>query len=185
VNWKRAAIAVMAAVPLVALFAFGFTRNPAEIPSPLPGHQAPPFALAVFSPGTGSNSPSVGDSIHLSKFAGKVVVVNFFASWCLPCRAEHAALSQAATKYSGSGVQFIGILYNDQPDAGLQWIDEMGGMTYPAVLDHESRTAIDYGIYGVPETFIIDTRGRVAHKELGPVTESLLSRVLDSLRVTN
>jgi cytochrome c biogenesis protein CcmG/thiol:disulfide interchange protein DsbE len=183
VNWKRAAIALIAAVPIIALFAFGFTRNPAEIPSPLPGHQAPEFALPVFSPGTGPAARAAGDTIRLDRLDGRIVVVNFFASWCLPCRAEHAALSQTATRYSDKGAQFIGILYNDTPEAGLRWIDEMGGMTYPAVLDSDSRTAIDYGIYGVPETFIIDAKGKVAHKELGPVNEIILTRVLDSLLV--
>lgn len=180
-NWKRAAIALLAVVPVIALFAFGFTRNPRDIPSPLPGHQAPPFTLAVLSPPTGQSTPAVGDTIRLEGLEGKVVVLNFFASWCLPCRAEHAALSETALKYSGKPAQFLGVLYNDEPSAGLRWITEMGGMAYPALLDHESRTAIDYGLYGVPETFIIGPDGRVAHKEVGPVTNALLERVIDSV----
>ncbi len=180
-NWKRAAIALVAVVPIIALFAFGFTRNPRDIPSPLPGHQAPPFTLAVFSPPTGQTAPAVGDTVSLDGLEGKVVVLNFFASWCLPCRAEHAALSETASKYAGSATQFLGVLYNDEPAAGLKWITEMGGMTYPALLDHESRTAIDYGLYGVPETFVIGPDGKVAHKEVGPVTTALLERVIDSV----
>ena len=180
-NWKRAAIALVAVVPIIALFAFGFTRNPRDIPSPLPGHQAPPFTLAVLSPPSGQTTPAVGDTIQLEGLEGKVVVLNFFASWCLPCRAEHAALSETASKYADRQTQFLGVLYNDQPEAGLRWISEMGGMAYPALVDHESRTAIDYGLYGVPETFIIDPNGRVAHKEVGPVTNALLERVIDSV----
>ena len=88
-----------------------------------------------------------------------------------------------ARYYADKPTQFIGVLYNDEPAAGLRWIAEMGGMSYPAVTDVESRTAIDYGLYGVPETFIIDPRGRVAHKELGPVTEEILRRVVDSVLV--
>jgi cytochrome c biogenesis protein CcmG/thiol:disulfide interchange protein DsbE len=94
-------------------------------------------------------------------------------------------LSEAAKLYSGRPIQFLGVLYNDTPEAGLRWITEMGGMAYPAVLDHESRTAIDYGLYGVPETFIIDPKGKVAHKELGPVTGAILRRVIDSIFVSS
>ena len=183
-NWKRSAIALVLAVPVIALFAFGFTRNPSEIPSPLPGRTAPPFTLAVLTPGAGSQARVPGDTIRLGDLAGKVVVMNFWASWCLPCRTEHAALSEAATYYSDRPTQFIGVLYNDQPQAGIGWINEMGGMTYPAVTDDQSRTAIDYGLYGVPETFVIDAAGRVAYKHLGPITGDVLRRVIDSVLVT-
>ncbi len=183
-NWKRSLIALLAAVPVLALFAFGFTRNPAEIPSPLPGRQAPDFTLAVMSPGEGAMARTPGDTLRLGELAGKVVVVNFWASWCLPCRKEHAALSESARYYADKSTQFIGVLYNDEPAAGLRWISEMGGMSYPGVTDVESRTAIDYGLYGVPETFIIDPSGRVAHKHLGPITADVLRRVIDSVLVS-
>lgn len=182
-NWKRATIALIAAAPVIALFAYGFTRNPAEIPSPLPGHQAPPFTLAVLTPGEKSLARLAGDTIRLRELAGKVVVLNFWASWCLPCRTEHAALSEAARYYADKPAQFIGVLYMDEPAAGIRWIADMGGMSYPAVTDVESHTAIDYGVYGVPETFIIDPSGRVAHKQLGPVTTPVLRRVIDSILV--
>ncbi len=184
-NWKRSIIALLAATPVLALFAFGFTRNPAEIPSPLPGRPAPPFTLAVLTAGEGSHALTPGDTIRLSELAGKVVVVNFWASWCLPCRTEHNALSEAARHYSDKPTQFIGVLYNDSPSAGVRWIGELGGMSYPAVTDVESRTAIDYGLYGVPETFIIDPSGRVAHKHLGPITADVLRRVIDSVLVSS
>jgi len=184
-NWKRSIIALLASVPVLALFAFGFTRNPAEIPSPLPGRPAPPFTLAVLTAGEGSHARTPGDTIRLSELAGKVVVVNFWASWCLPCRTEHNALSEAARYYSDKPTQFIGVLYNDSPSAGVRWIGELGGMSYPAVTDVESRTAIDYGLYGVPETFIIDPAGRVAHKHLGPITGDVLRRVIDSVLVSS
>jgi cytochrome c biogenesis protein CcmG/thiol:disulfide interchange protein DsbE len=183
VNWKRVTIALIAAAPLVALFAFGFTRDPRSIPSPLPGHKAPVFELAVLRPGDGSSSLAQGDTLRMRDLNGKVVVLNFWASWCGPCRAEHAALSEAAEFYADKPVQFIGVVYMDETAAALRWIDEMGGMTYPGVTDAQSHTAIDYGVYGVPETFIIDPAGRVAHKELGPVTMPILRRVIDSVLV--
>jgi cytochrome c biogenesis protein CcmG/thiol:disulfide interchange protein DsbE len=184
-NWKRASIALLAAAPLIALFAYGFTRNPADIPSPLPGRKAPSFDLAVFTPGDAPSMRPVGDTIRLADLRGKVVVLNFWASWCSPCRAEHAALLESAQYYADKPTQFIGVLYMDETAAALRWIAEMGGgLNYPAVTDVESRTAIDYGVYGVPETYIIDPSGRVAYKQLGPVTTNLLRHVIDSILVS-
>jgi cytochrome c biogenesis protein CcmG, thiol:disulfide interchange protein DsbE len=179
-NWKRATIATIAAVPVIALFAFGFTRNPSEIPSPLPGNAAPAFDLAVFAPGEAPLARTVGDTIRLADQAGKVVVVNFWASWCLACRDEHTALSETAREYEDRA-QFVGVLYNDRPAAGTRWIAQMGGQSYPSVTDNNSRTAIDYGLYGVPETFIIDPQGRIAYKHLGAISAALLKQKIDSL----
>lgn len=180
-NWKRATIATFAAVPLIALFAYGFTRDPAEIPSPLPGRDAPAFALEVFSPGEAPLARPVGDTIRLGDLAGKVTVVNFWASWCLACRDEHVALSETARQYADRPAQFVGVLYNDRPPAGLQWIAGMGGQSYPSVADDGSRTAIDYGLYGVPETFIVDPNGRIAYKHVGPISANVLRQWIDSL----
>lgn len=180
-NWKRAFIAVLIAAPIIALFAYGFTRDPAAIPSPLPGHDAPPFALTVFAPGEAPLARPVGDTIRLADLAGKVSVVNFWASWCGPCRAEHAALSETARHYAGMPAQFVGVLYNDRPAPATRWIAEMGGQSYPAVMDEAARTAIDYGVYGVPETFIVDATGRIAYKHVGPISAVVLRQWIDSL----
>jgi cytochrome c biogenesis protein CcmG/thiol:disulfide interchange protein DsbE len=181
VNWKRAIIAMLASAPIIALFAFGFTRNPGEIPSPLPGRAAPAFNLAIFAPGEPPLARPVGDSIRLGDLAGNVVVLNFWASWCLACRDEHVALSETALRYADRPAQFIGVLYNDRPSAGIRWIAQMGGQSYPSVTDNNSRTAIDYGLYGVPETFIVDASGRIAYKHLGPISERVLRQWIDSL----
>jgi cytochrome c biogenesis protein CcmG/thiol:disulfide interchange protein DsbE len=181
VNWKRASIAALAAMPLIALFAWALTKDPNEIPSPLPGRDAPAFRLAVFAPGQPPLDRRIGDSVRLADHKGEVVVLNFWASWCLSCRDEHATLSQVARQYAGRPVYFLGVLYNDQPAAGTQWIAEMGGQSYPSVNDPGARTAIDYGLYGVPETFFLDVSGRVAYKHTGPVSANVLMRVIDSL----
>jgi cytochrome c biogenesis protein CcmG/thiol:disulfide interchange protein DsbE len=182
-NWQRAAIATAAAVPLVALFAYGMTRDPREIPSPLPGRAAPDFALEVIragdEPSTGGLQP--GDTLRSSELRGQVVVLNFWASWCLACRDEHEVLSAAARTYADRGVRFVGVLYNDRPAAGLEWIAQMGGQSYPAVLDPRSRTAIDFGLYGVPETFIIGPDGVVAYKHIGPVTTRVLADQIERI----
>ena len=182
-NWRRAAIATAAAVPLVALFAYGMTRDPREIPSPLPGRPAPDFALEVIRsgdvPAAGALRP--GDTLRLSALRGQVVVVNFWASWCLACRDEHDALSSVAAAYAGRGVTFVGVLYNDRAAAGVDWIARMGGQSYASVQDPRSRTAIDFGLYGVPETFVVGPDGRVAYKHIGPVTSRVLVEQIERL----
>lgn len=171
-SWRRTIIAILACVPIVALLAYGLTRDPDAIPSPLPGKEAPVFNLATLEG---------ADSVDLTALRGKVVVLNFWASWCLQCRDEHADLSLAANLYREKGVEFYGVLYQDQPENGRRWILEMGGQSYSSLLDPGARTAVDYGLYGVPETFIIDQQGRVVHKKIGPTTVSELASMIDPL----
>lgn len=175
-NWRRSLGAAVVVVPIVVLLGYGLTRDPRAIPSPLPGQPAPEFALAVMkdAPGSGQGREAAGDTIRLSELRGNVVVINFWASWCLACRDEHAALSATARAYEGRGVRFFGILYKDSPEQARAWIDEMGGQSYPTLLDPGSRTAIDFGVYGVPETFFIGPDGRVEYKHVGPVNERIL-----------
>jgi cytochrome c biogenesis protein CcmG/thiol:disulfide interchange protein DsbE len=180
-NWKRSLIAIIAAVPVIALLAYGFRRDPREIPTPLPGKAAPAFALEVFAPGKPPLALNVGDTIRNAALLGKVAVVNFWASWCVACRGEHRPLSETALTYAEKPVQFVGVLYRDTREPALAWIENMGGQSYPSIDDSEARMAIDYGLYGVPETFFIDAKGIVAHKEVGPVNEAILRKWIDSL----
>jgi cytochrome c biogenesis protein CcmG/thiol:disulfide interchange protein DsbE len=180
-NWRRAAIGSLAAAPVIALLAWGMTRDPKEIISPLPGRIAPPFTLGVFAAGEPPLARPVGDTLALGRLRGKVVVLNFWASWCLECRVEHKDLSAVARRMADKPVQFVGVLYNDVPKAGLEWITEMGGQAYPGTTDPGARTAIDYGLYGVPETFVIDPAGKVAYKHTGPFPAELLAFKIDSL----
>ena len=182
-NWRRATWAMLAIVPLIALLAFGMTRDPKAIPSPLPGRTAPDFALAVMPPDVadGAEEPASTDTVRLADRRGRIQVVNYYASWCLACRDEHPVLTALAPVYRERGVDFVGILYKDSPRAMRQWIARMGGQSYPALLDPTTRTAIDYGLYGVPETVFIGADGRVVKKHIGPVTEALVVSTLDSL----
>ncbi len=180
-NWRRAGIAVLCVVPVILLFRRGLTLDPKEIQSPLPGKAAPQFSLAVFAPGQAPLDRRIGDTIQLAALRGKVVVVNFWASWCLSCRDEHAGLSEVARRYVGQPVTFVGSLYQDSPSNGTEWIAEMGGQSYPSVLDPRSRTAIDYGLYGVPETFFIGANGSIARKIAGPAAPAVVMRIVDSL----
>jgi cytochrome c biogenesis protein CcmG/thiol:disulfide interchange protein DsbE len=186
-NWKRAGLlTLLVGGPLIALLSYGMTRDPRSIPSPLPGREAPVFSRAVFAPGNDAvlRLP-VGDTVRLAEHRGHVVVVNFWASWCLACRDEHRDLTTVARQYAPRGVRFFGLLYNDQTNNGVQWIEQMGGQAYPALEDPGARAAIDYGLYGVPETFVVDQRGRVAHKFVGPVQPGELGALLDSLMGAN
>lgn len=180
-NWRRATMATGLLLPVIGLLAFGLTRDPKAIDSPLPGKPAPDFALAVFAAGEGKLALTPGDTARLAQHRGGIVVLNFWASWCLACRDEHADLSTAAREYYDRGVRFYGLLYNDQPSSGLRWIEDMGGQAYPSLLDPRTRTAIDYGLYGVPETFFVTGDGRVAYKHIGPINGRQLQLKLDSL----
>lgn len=182
-NWRRALLAPLLALPVIGLLAWGMTRDPGEIISPLPGREAPAFALEVFASGVAPIALPLKDTVRLAALRDTVVVVNFWASWCLACRDEHEDLTRSAEHYASQPVRFVGVLYQDRPAAALPWIAEMGGQSYPSVDDPRSRAAIDYGLYGVPETFIIDAGGRIAHKQTGPITAAILRRVVDSLLV--
>jgi len=181
VNWPRAGVSTLLAVPVILLFRYGLTQDPRDISSPLPGHAAPAFALAVFAPGQPPFGKAIGDTVRLTDLHGKIVVLNFWASWCLACRDEHAGLTQVARTYEGKPVAFVGSLYQDTPGNGTAWISELGGQVYPSVQDPRSRTAIDYGLYGVPETFFIAGDGRIARKITGPAAPDVITHIVDSL----
>ena len=171
-DWRRSTFGAAIAIPVIALLAFGMTRDPRDIPSPLPGRDAPDFTLASF----GSAEPSGGgraDSVHLAALRGDVVVVNVWASWCLACRDEHPVLREVGSRYAGTDVHFLGVLYNDNVNNGRRWIREMGGQSYPALEDPGARTAIDYGVF-------LFRQGR-AKEALGPL-EDAVKRHADSAR---
>jgi cytochrome c biogenesis protein CcmG, thiol:disulfide interchange protein DsbE len=173
-RWRRVAWTVIGTLPLLAILVFGMSRDPRALPSTLPGQAAPGFALRPL--GQRQAPP-----ITLSGMRGRVVVINFWASWCLACRDEHRILARAADRHAGTGVQFLGVLYNDTAENGLAWIRDLGGQRYPALADPGARTAIDFGLYGVPETFFIGRDGRVAHRHVGPITEAVLDEWIDRL----
>jgi cytochrome c biogenesis protein CcmG/thiol:disulfide interchange protein DsbE len=171
-NWRKASLGVAFGLPVIALLAYGLTRDATAIPSPLPGRPAPEFELA---------SMNGADTVRLSDHRGKVVVINFWGSWCYGCRIEHRDLSDAADLYAGRNVQFYGLLFRDTPENGKRFIAEMGGQSYPSLLDLRSRTAIAYGLTGAPETFVIAQDGRVAYKHIGPIQLHQLTAVIDPL----
>ncbi len=185
VRGPRFLVAWVVALGFLSLMAFGFTRNPADLPSVLLDSPAPEFDLVVMPPTEAAEGAPIENTqrVRMSSLRGSPVVLNFWASWCLACREEHAALSDAADRHREDGVRFFGVLYQDTPKNARRWIEEMGGQTYPTLLDPSMRTAIEYGVYGVPETYFIDSEGIIAHRHLGPVTDAVLDERIAALHV--
>jgi cytochrome c biogenesis protein CcmG/thiol:disulfide interchange protein DsbE len=169
VSWKRL-ILPLAGVPVLGLLAWGLTRDPKLVESPLPGRPAPEFALTTLD----------GDTLRLSDLRGQVVVLNFWASWCLPCLQEHPLLVAADERWRDRGVRIVGVVYQDSPANARQWLQERGG-EWRHVLDPRSRLSIEYGLFGVPETFFIDRRGVIAYKHIGPVSADVLYQWITKL----
>ncbi|EYR64498.1 redoxin [Actinotalea ferrariae CF5-4] len=120
--------------------------------------------------------------LRLADLRGQVVVVNFWASWCVPCRAEHPELVAAADAYADAGVTFVGVNYQDQKSSAVAFLDELGrGERYEYVVDTGSRGSVDFGVYGVPETFVLDREGTIVAKIMGASNFPLLAGTLDQV----
>lgn len=139
-------------------------RDPHKVESPLLGRKAPPFSL----PAIGSDR-----TVTLESLRGKTVVLNFWATWCLPCVDEHPVLTAAPRRF-GDDVVFLGIVYEDEAPNVQRFLRERGG-SYPSLLDDGGKVAIAFGVYGVPETYFISPEGRIVNKYVGPLTPGLLS----------
>jgi cytochrome c biogenesis protein CcmG/thiol:disulfide interchange protein DsbE len=165
-RWGRY-IPILVFLVLAVFFAIGLTMNPREVPSPLIGKPVPEFSLPAVK----------GRSLGLASadLRGQVSLVNVFASWCAACREEHPVLIQLA---KAGIVPIHGLNYKDKPDDARQWLDELGDPYTRTGADVSGRVAIDWGVYGVPETFVIDRAGRIVHKHIGPITPKALDETL-------
>ena len=169
-RWVAVAVVVVVLVLGVA-FATRFGNDPRAVHSPLIGRPAPAVRL---SPLGG------GDHFLLSDLRGRPLVVNFWASWCVPCRAEHRELAAAHSRYAHQGVRFLGVVYQDDPARARGFLDELG-WTHEYATDPGSRAAIDFGVFGVPETFFVDRDGIVRGRVAGPVTQAAVASTLDRM----
>ena len=159
---------------LSVLLGFGLSRDPTLIRSPLLGRPAPDFSLRALD-GT--------DSIRLSDLREQVVVINFWASWCAECRVEHPVLAATWDRYREQGVVVLGIAFQDRPSASRAYLSELGG-GWPQLSDPGERTALAYGVYGVPETFVVAPDGRVMFKQVGAVNYGALTDEIERLVAT-
>jgi len=167
VNRRVLVAGALVVLPLLAVLVMNLGRDPHSIRSPLIGRPAPPFELRP----VGGGGPR-----SLASLRGKPVVLNFWATWCMPCLEEHAALTAGARRYE-PGVQFLGIVYDDEEARATSFLKQRGS-SYPSLMDEGGRTAIVYGVAGVPETYFIDASGKVVSKYAGPLSPEVLAALV-------
>jgi len=161
----------LSAVPVIALLAYGFRTNPRDVPSPLVGRPAVPFTLTTFA----------GEPVSLEALRGKVVVLNFWASWCYPaCYEEAPVLERNWRGYRDRGVVVVGVDIQDKREAALKFVGDFG-LTFPIAQDLKGTVSVDYGVYGVPETFFLDRQGKIRLKHVGAVTDDVFRSTVDRL----
>jgi cytochrome c biogenesis protein CcmG/thiol:disulfide interchange protein DsbE len=148
----------------------GLSLNPKEVPSPLIGKPAPDFSLPRL------DQPE--QRISRADMVGQVWVLNVWASWCVACRQEHPLLVQYAKQ---SNVPIYGLNYKDERAAGMKWLADFGNPYAASISDRDGRVGIDFGVYGVPETFVIDREGIIRYKQIGPLTPEVLRNTIEPL----
>jgi cytochrome c biogenesis protein CcmG/thiol:disulfide interchange protein DsbE len=171
VNRRVLGVGLCVALPLVGLLVASLGRDTHAVRSPLVGRPAPGFSLVPVGG---------GPRVSLADLRGQPVVLNFWATWCVPCYEEHGVLTRAARAMEGR-VRFLGVVYEDDEEAVQSFVREQGG-SYPSLLDEQGRTAVAYGVFGVPETYFLDAGGTVVAKHLGPLAEAQLAAQLDKAR---
>lgn len=155
-------------VGLTLLFAFGLQHDPREVPSPLIGKPAPAFELRE----VGTQNP-----FRSERLLGRPVLVNYWASWCAGCQIEHPLLMELSRR----GVEIVGIDYKDTDAEGLRWLSRHGNPYRAVLADPQGAVGLDWGVYGVPETFVLDARGTIVHKHIGPLTEAAWRDTIEPL----
>jgi cytochrome c biogenesis protein CcmG, thiol:disulfide interchange protein DsbE len=169
-TWKKLSL-LLSIIPLLLLLAYGFTTNPRDVPSPLVGRQAPSFVLSMFD----------GSSNSLEQLRGKPVILNFWASWCFPaCYEEAPHLEAAWQTYRDRGLVVIGVDIQDR-DADAKAFIERFKLSFPNGPDLQGKISIDYGVYGVPETFFINRDGMIHYKHVGALTGSILKTKVEEM----
>lgn len=165
-NRRVLAVGLVLTLPLVGVLMAGLGRE-MTVRSPLVGRPAPAFSLRP----VGGGNP-----IGTAELRGQPAVVNFWATWCVPCYQEHGVLTRAARTLEGR-VRFVGVVYEDSEE-NVQRFSREQGTSYPSLVDTEGRTAIAYGIFGVPETYFLDANGTIVSKYIGPLDEQRLAAEL-------
>ncbi len=154
-------------VGLCVFLAIGLTRDPREIPSPFIGKAAPDFTLTRLHQPEAKFTPA--------EMKGKVWLLNVWASWCVSCRVEHPVLNEMSRR---GIVPIVGLNYKDARADATRWLDQHGNPYSLSVWDGDGKVGIDYGVYGAPETFVIDKQGVIRYKQIGPITPEVLEKKL-------
>lgn len=176
-SWLAAPLIIFAALTLMFTFALK-TGDPSRLPSALIGKRAPEFSLKPL-PGLVDNGSPVPGFGHNDLSRGKPSVVNFWASWCVPCVQEHPVLVEMVRR---TGVDLYGVNYKDQATAARRFLGHHGNPYRAVGVDDNGRTAIDWGVYGIPETFVVDGEGRIVYKHVGPISlEALETKVIPAI----
>lgn len=166
--WKLALMTGVTA--LLVLFAFGLRRDASFMPSALEGRLVPDFELVALD-GEGT--------ITRASVLGKPHIINFWASWCGACREEHGVLVKLGKRFSDdAGVGMLGINYRDTKRNAEQFLKRLGPFPYQSAVDPQARTGVDFGVFGLPETFFVDASGIVRARHIGPLTEAAAERYL-------
>jgi cytochrome c biogenesis protein CcmG/thiol:disulfide interchange protein DsbE len=152
---------------MVIFLAIGLKLDPREVPSPFIGKPAPAFSLPQVA--------DAGKTLSPADFKGQVALVNVWASWCVSCRQEHPVLLELARK---NLVPIYGLNYKDEREGAQAWLKQFGNPYTASAFDADGRVGIDWGVYGVPETFVIDRGGIIRHKQTGPITPEILENTL-------
>lgn len=164
-NYKLLIGGLLLVIPFVILLAMSFGRDPRATPDALTGLPAPAFSLVDMD----------GNSVALSDFEGRPVVINFWSTWCVPCKIEHPLLLEAPRRFPD--VVFLGVVYQDDATKARAYLDRAGN-AYPHLVDPAGRLAVDYGVTGVPETYFISASGEIAYKHKGALSPEVLDGLL-------
>ncbi|MDH3247589.1 MAG: redoxin family protein [Acidimicrobiia bacterium] len=172
-TWLALGGIVVAATLLALVFSSRFGQDPRLVDSPLIGRPLPDLTLEYMEQ---------EGSLTFSDLEGQIVVINVWASWCVPCRIEHPALVAASKTYAERGVRFVGLLYQDRVGPASEFLDELGrGEGYLYVVDTDSRATVELGVFGVPETYFVDADGMVRGKVQGEVNPMVLVQTIEDL----
>jgi len=167
-RWRRLGITILIIAPVLALLAYGFTRDAHYIVSPLIAKPAAPFTVTLFD----------GRKLTLDDLRGKAVFVNFWASWCVPCREEARELEAAWQKIKDKNMVFLGVAVQDTDQQSREFLKEFN-ISYPNGKDEAGKIAVDYGTWGIPESFFIDPQGRITYKHVGAIRAPLVISKLE------
>ena len=150
----------------VFFYLLSIERNPSELPSVLLDKDVPEFQADSL----------LSDEKFLSnkEFQNEIIIVNFFATWCKPCRDEHVYIKRLAEK---NNIKIIGINYKDDENKTLKWLNELGNPYSNIAIDKNGRIAIEWGVYGIPETFIVDSKGKIKLRHVGPITNRIYNDI--------